>query len=135
MAQSLSRLNPPTLPDASGLGYSQITIMEPGRLACVSGQVAWRSGGEPVPDDLAEQARLVTDNAKAALDAIGAAPHDIVMVRLYMTDLTPERIGKIMPHLTAFFNGARPSLTGVGVAALAGPELQMEMELVVRLPG
>ena len=39
-----------------------------------------------------------------------------------------------MPHLLAMFEGARPSITGIGVAALAGPDLQLEMELTVRLP-
>ncbi len=39
-----------------------------------------------------------------------------------------------MPHLLALFGGAQPSLTGIGVAALAGPDLQMEVEMVVRLP-
>jgi len=134
MAQTLLRLNPPTLPDAGALGYSQISVMRPGRLAFISGQVAWQAGGGPVPVALGEQARLVCTNAKAALDAVGAAPQDIVMVRVYMTDLTPERVGEAMAHLTAFFDGAQPSLTGIGVAALAGPELQMEMEMIVRLP-
>lgn len=133
MTQMLHRLNPPSLPDAGPLGYSQITTVEPGRLAFVSGQVAWRASGEPVPHSLGEQAKLVCANAKAALDAIGAAPHDIVILRVYMTDLTPDRIGEAMPHITAFLEGALPSLTGVGVAALAGPDLQMEMEMTVRL--
>ena len=134
MAPSLTRLNPATLPDASAFGYSQITTVEPGRLAFISGQVAWRPGGEPAPDSLAEQAELAVRNAKAALDAAGASPEDLVMVRVYMVDLTPERIGELMPHLLAMFGGARPSLTGVGVAALAGPELQLEIEMIARLP-
>lgn len=134
MAQTLHRLNPPTLPDAGALGYSQITTMEPGRLAFVSGQVAWQAGDGPVPADLGEQTRLVCVNAKAALDAIGATPRDIALVRVYVTDLTPERVGEAMTHLGAFFNGAQPSLTGIGVAALAGPDLQIEMEMTVRLP-
>lgn len=134
MTQTLGRLNPPTLPDAAALGYSQITTVEPGRLAFISGQVAWQPGVEGVPDDLAGQARLVVANAKSALDAVGATPGDIVMVRLYVTDLTPERVGEAMPIVLAFLDGAKPSLTGIGVAALAGPDLQMEMEMVVRLP-
>ncbi|MDK1373500.1 MULTISPECIES: RidA family protein [unclassified Sinorhizobium] len=134
MAQSLTRLNPPALPDAGALGYSQITTVEPGRLAFISGQVAWRPGGEPAPDGLAEQAELVVANAKAALDAIGASPEDLVMVRVYMVDLTPGRIEELMPYLSALFDGAQPSLTGVGVAALAAPDLQLEMEMIVRLP-
>ncbi len=134
MTQTLGRLNPPTLPDAGALGYSQITTVEPGRLAFISGQVAWQPGGGRAPDDLAGQALLVVANAKSALDAVGATPHDIVMVRLYLTDLTPDRIEEAMPAVLAFLDGAKPSLTGIGVAALAGPDLQMEMEMVVRLP-
>jgi enamine deaminase RidA (YjgF/YER057c/UK114 family) len=134
MAQSLTRLNPPSLPDAAAMGYSQITTVEPGRLAFISGQVAWRPGGEPAPDSLAEQAELVARNAKAALDAAGASPEDLIMVRVYMVDLTPERLEELMPHLLAMFDGAQPSVTGVGVAALAGPDLQLEVEMIARLP-
>ncbi|NGO66449.1 RidA family protein [Rhizobium daejeonense] len=134
MTQTLGRLNPPTLPDAGALGYSQITTVEPGRLAFISGQVAWQPGGERAPDDLTEQARLVVANARSALDAVGATPGDIAMVRLYVTDLTPERVGEAMHVVLAFLDGAKPSLTGIGVAALAGPDLQIEMEMVVRLP-
>ena len=56
------------------------------------------------------------------------------MARVYMTDLTPERLQELMPPFLATFDGAMPSVTGVGVAALAAPDLQVEMELTVRLP-
>ena len=134
MERSLTRMNPPSLPDASAIGYSQITITEPGRLAFISGQVASRRGGEPAPKSLAEQAEVVVGNARAALDAVGASPEDLVMVRVYVVDLTPGRLEELMPHLLALFDGAEPSLTGIGVAALAGPDLQLEVEMTVRLP-
>ena len=134
MPQPIARLNPPSLPDTSALGYSQISIAEPGRLAFISGQVALRPGGAPPPDSLGEQMEIVAANARAALDAVGARPQDIVMARVYAVDLTPERLEEVMPPLLAAFDGARPSLTGIGVAALAGPGLQDEMELTVRLP-
>lgn len=134
MTQPLVRLNPPSLPDAGKIGYSQITVLEPGRMAYVSGQVAWRPNGEPVPATLAEQMEIVATNAKAALDAIGAAPHDVVMARVYIVDLTPERLEALMPPFLAVFDGAQPCVTGIGVAALAAPDLQVEMELIVRLP-
>ena len=134
MAQSLSRLNPPNLPDAAAAGYSNITTVEPGRLAFISGQVAWRRDGGPVPSGLAEQAAIVVENARAALDAVGASPADIIIARVYLVDLTSERMGVLMPHIHALFDGAQPSLTGVGVAALAAPDLQLEIEMTVRLP-
>ena len=135
MTPAIVRLNPASLPDAAAMGYSQISIVEPGRMAYVSGQVAWRPNGEPVPADLVEQMKIVATNAKAALDALGASPADIVIARCFMTDLTPDRLNQIFPPLLAMFNGAMPCITGVGVAGLAAPDLQVELELTVRLPG
>lgn len=134
MTNSITRLNPPALPNAGEMGYSQISIVEPGRMAYISGQVAWRPNGEAVPENLPEQMSIVSINTKAALDAIGAAPHDVVIARIYMTNLTPERLEEVMLPFLAIFEGAQPCVTGVGVEALAAPDLQVEMELVVRLP-
>lgn len=134
MTPSIVRINPPALPNAGDMGYSQISIVEPGRMAYLSGQVAWKADGSPPPPDLAGQMTLVIANAKAALDAIGVGPEHIVIARAFVTDLTSERLEAIFPPLLAFFDGAQPSLTGVGVAALAAPDLQVELELTVRLP-
>ncbi|MEM6590622.1 MAG: RidA family protein [Cyanobacteria bacterium P01_C01_bin.73] len=134
MTDSIVRLNPSTLPNAGELGYSQISIVKPGRMAYISGQVAWRPSGEPVPESLAEQMSLVSVNAKAALDAVGATPHDVVIARIYVVNLTSERLDEVMPPFLATFAGAQPCVTGIGVDALAAPDLQVEMELVVRLP-
>lgn len=134
MTPAITRLNPASLPDAGAAGYSQISIVEPSRLAFISGQVAWRRDGGPVPDTLAGQAEMVVGNAKAALAAVGGSAKDLVMVRVYLVDLTPERVGVLWPQLHALFDGTQPSLTGIGVAALASPELQLEIEMVVRLP-
>ena len=134
MTQSITRLNPPSLPDAGEMGYSQISIVEPGRMAFISGQVAWSPDGAPVPEDVAEQMKLVAGNAASALEAIGAGFADVAIARIYMVDLTPERLEKVMPEFLAAFDGVQPSVTGVGVATLAAPGLQVEMELVVRLP-
>ena len=128
------RLNPPGIPDASGLGYSQVSIVQPGPMAYISGQVASTSDGMPPPAGLAEQVKLATANARTALEAIGATTSDIVMLRCYVTALNDDRLAELFPPLLEFLQGAQPSLTGVGVEALAGPGLQFEIELVVRLP-
>jgi enamine deaminase RidA (YjgF/YER057c/UK114 family) len=87
MISPITRLNPASLPDAAAAGYSQISIVEPSRLAFISGQVAWRRDGSPAPDTLAGQAEVVVANARAALAAVGASPKDLVMVRVYLVDL------------------------------------------------
>ncbi|EEE43375.1 RidA family protein [Roseibium alexandrii] len=132
MSDTLQRLNPIELPDAGKIGYSQISIVEPKRLAFVSGQVAWGADGTPTPTTFSEQTALVVRNLERALEAIGSMPHDIVQMRIYVTDLTDETLSEAMKQLTVFLNGARPSLTGVGVAKLASPDLQIEIEMVVQ---
>ena len=134
MSVSITRLNPPSLPDAGAAGYSQISIAMPGRLAFISGQVAWHRDGTPAPSTFNEQAKLVVRNAKAALEAIGASANDLLMVRVYVVDLTEERLGQLWPHVHDLLEGAQPSLTGIGVAALAAPDLQLEIEMTVGLP-
>lgn len=134
MTHPIVRLNPETLPNAAEIGYSQISIVEPGRIAFISGQVALTPDGAPVPESLTEQMKIVSANAKAALQAMGATPHDVVIARVYLVNLTPERLEEVMPTFLATFDGAQPSVTGIGVAALAGPDFQVELELTVRVP-
>lgn len=133
MSSSITRLNPDTLPDAGAAGYSQISISEPGRIAFISGQVAWTRDGTPPPSTLSGQAELVVRNAKAALHAIGASASDLLIVRVYLVDLTEDRLNQLWPHIHSLFDGEKPSLTGIGVAALASPGLQVEIEMTVRL--
>jgi enamine deaminase RidA (YjgF/YER057c/UK114 family) len=134
MSHAITRLNPSTMPNSTQIGYSQISIVEPGRMAYISGQVATFGTGAPAPSDLVSQMEIVVANTKAALTALGAGPENIVIARCFMTDLTPERLEQVFPPLLGLFDGAMPCVTGVGVAALAGPDLQVELELTVRLP-
>lgn len=128
-------MNPPALPDAGNAGYSQISIARPAPLAFVSGQVAWRPDGGAPPASLADQTDIVIGNLQGALDALQATPDDVVQMRIYLTDLRPERQEIAMTRIMGFLDGAQPSLTGIGVAALAGPDLQIEVEMVVQVAG
>lgn len=130
MTAKITRLNPPSLPDTTAIGYAQISIAEPGRMAFLSGQVA---SAEAVERGFEAQAADVMSKARAALVELGASPEDIVMARLYVVDLDEARLGTTVKQFGAFCEGATPSLTGVGVAALAGPGLLIEMELQVLL--
>ncbi|WP_390913869.1 Rid family hydrolase [Pseudosulfitobacter sp. SM2401] len=133
MSAAIDRMNPPALPNAGKVGYSQISITHPAPLAFVSGQVAWRPDGAPAPASLAEQTAIVVENLRAALEALQATTDDIVQMRIYATDLNSETQEIAMTEIMRFLDGAQPSLTGIGVAALAGPDLQIEIEMVVQV--
>ncbi len=134
MTQRTQRINPPELSDSTPNGHSQGSIVESGKLAFFSGQVAWSPQRSEPPESLAEQAQMVTANLQVCLDSVGATRDDIAMARVYVVDLTPERLQEAFPALLDFFGDAYPSLTGIGVQALAGPDLQIEIEMVVRVP-
>ncbi|MCG8493044.1 MAG: RidA family protein [Sneathiellales bacterium] len=134
MSTALARLNPETLPDVGKSGYSQISIADTSRLAFISGQVAWKREGGAVPGTLSEQTTIVINNLNAALSALNATPRHIAQMRIYMTDLETDRMESVMAQVIAFLDGAQPSLTGIGVAALAAPELEIEIEMTVQMP-
>lgn len=134
MSNNIQRLNPPQLFDASQNHHSHISVVAPGSLAFFSGQVAWTASGTPPPATLAGQAELVASHLQTCLDAVRATPQDIAMMRIYVVDLTPARTQAVFPALQRFLQGAHPSMTGIGVQALAGPDLQIEIEMVVRVP-
>ncbi len=129
----ISRVNPEVLPDSTSIGYSQISIVESGRIAYVSGQVASRGNGEPAPDNIAEQTRWVVANLAGALEALNAGTEDIVWLRIYVVDLDDEKMSEFFPILLEFLNGSQPSLTGIGVSALAGSDLMLEVEMAVQV--
>lgn len=131
MTGRVTRVNPADLPDTSAIGYAQISVAGPGRMAFVSGQVA---SSDPVAGDFDRQAAEVMEKGRRALAALGAGPDDIVMARLYVVDLDNARLARTVHHFADFCAGATPSLTGVGVSALAGAGLLIEMELQVLLP-
>jgi enamine deaminase RidA (YjgF/YER057c/UK114 family) len=131
---SVSRRNPPTMWDMASLGYSHISIAEPGRLAFLSGQVAVTPGGGEVPEDLAGQAKLATASLAAALEDLEATAKDIVMLRVYVVNATSAAFGQAVTPLRELFGDAMPSITTIGVQALYKPEIKVEIEMVVRLP-
>ena len=130
----VSRRNPTTMWDMASLGYSHISVAEPGRLAFLSGQIAAKPGSEDVPEDLAGQAKLATASLAAALKDLDASAQDIVMLRVYVVNATSEAFQQAVTPLRELLGDAMPSITTIGVQALYKPEIKVEIEMVVRIP-
>lgn len=101
----------------------------------VAGQVAHDADGNPVgAGDLAAQVEQCYVNVATALAAAGASFDDVAKLTVYVVDWTPEKMPLLgeglaraaerlgVPTLPA------PPLTGIGVAALAEPDLLVEVE-------
>ena len=131
---SVSRRNPPTMWDMASLGWSHISVAEPGRIAFLSGQVASAFGGGEVPKDVAGQARLAAASLAAALKDLDATAKDIVMLRVYVVNATGEAFEQAIGPLREMVGDAMPSITTIGVQALYKPEILVEIEMAVRVP-
>ena len=131
---SVSRRNPPTIWDMASSGYSQISIAEPGRLAFLSGQVAWLPNGEEAPKDVVGQGKIAAANLAAALKELGASGQDIVMLRVYVVDATTEKFQQVQTFLDELKGSGMPSITTIGAQALYSPDILVEIEMVVRVP-
>ena len=129
MTAKIEKINPSTLPDAPSMGYSQITVAEGSKLIFMSGQVAWTAAGDPVPEDLAAQAKQAIENVRAGLAAAGAAMANITSVRVYVVTPTEDDWNTVFGTIMPYFEGTLPSVTALGLAALAGADLKVEIEV------
>ena len=91
----------------------------------VSGIVGMTADGF-IPEDTVAQFDIAIDAMDACLRAAGGLPEHVVMVRVYMTDIT-ER-ASINPRRVAYFGEHRPASTLVEVSALVDPRMRVEIE-------
>lgn len=124
------RINPSDMYDSLTYGFSHASVSEPGQLLHLAGQVAWDKDGNLVGgDDLALQARQVFANLKAVLASQGLGPADLVRIRTYVVNHTPDKLEPVAGELMAFYGDAVPAPnTWIGVPALALPDFLIEVE-------
>lgn len=80
--------------------------------------------------DFATQAEATYENVRLALRSAGAEPKDIVRMRTYIVDYTPDFLEPLGLATAAFFGDHRPpAATLIGVASLAMPEFMIEIEV------
>lgn len=126
----IERINPDTLPDAAALGYAQIVTAEGGKMVFISGQVAWTVDGASPPSDLAAQSEIAVDNLKKALAAVAADVSNVVSLRIYVVDYSPDKGEAVLPAILGAFGSHPTATTVIGVASLADPSLLLEIEAI-----
>ncbi len=124
------RVNPTGLYDSLTYGFSHAAVSEPGRMLHMAGQVAWDKDHNLVGgDDLALQTRQALANLKAVLESQGLSPADLVRIRTYVVDHSPDKLEPVAGELMTFYGDATPAPnTWIGVQALALPEFLIEVE-------
>ncbi|RVT95771.1 RidA family protein [Rhodovarius crocodyli] len=77
-----------------------------------------------------EQTRVIFTKVKALLEAAGAGMSQVVTMTIYLTDMADNR--EVWRARAEFFEGAFPCSTLVQVAALATPEILVEITVQAR---
>lgn len=107
--------------------------MRAGNTIYVAGQVARDVNGDLVaPGNAAGQAKQVYANLGAVLQAAGAEPHHVVKVTTYLVNAADSPA--VTEERQRFFGAHRPPHTGLIVAALGGPDVLLEVEVIAVLP-
>jgi len=121
-------LQPPGWPRPKGYANG---IAVRGTLVAVSGQIGWDETETIVSDDFVAQTRQALANVRAVLAEAGAEPADIVRMTWYVTDIEAYRTRQreIGEAYREAMGRVFPTMTLVGVAALAEPRAKVEIEV------
>ena len=104
-----------------------------GDLLFISGAAAFDSDGNVVgKGDVVTQTRVVLQNIRDALQAVGADMGDVLKVTVFLTDIGDR--AAINPVRQEFFGDAKPASTLFEVSALAVPDMLVEIEAVAGIP-
>jgi len=127
-APHIKRTNPPDL--SKPTGYTHVVEASgPVKTVYISGQIALDKDGKPVGGtDMRAQAEQVYANLETALKAAGARFSDVVKMNTYITDMS--KAPAVREVRARYFGETVPASTLVQVAALARPELMLEVEVI-----
>jgi enamine deaminase RidA (YjgF/YER057c/UK114 family) len=125
---TIRRVTSPLAPEPPPERWSNCLVCD--GIAYVSGMVARGAVNLDKMDEY-EQARDIFGKIKGLLEAAGGAMSDVVKVTIYVTNIKNNT--KVWKARAEFFKGNFPASTLVQVAALASPEILVEIEAIAHL--
>ncbi len=129
----ITLVNPEGLPKVDL--YSQVSVATGSKLVFIAGQVARDADGAKVGEcDLAAQVEQCYLNINTALAEVGGSFADVAKLTVYLVDWSADKLplfGEGLARAAARL-GLTPAapLTGIGVSALAEPDLLVEIEAI-----
>ena len=125
---TIRRVTSPDAPEPPPERWSNCLVVD--GIAYVSGMVARGAAGLEKMDEY-EQAREIFRKIKGLLEAAGGKMADVVKVTIYVTDIKNNT--KVWKARAEVFTGNFPASTLVEVAALAAPEIKVEIEAIAHI--
>ena len=127
---TIRRVTSPAAPEPPPERWSNCLVVD--GIAYVSGMVARGNDvKELAGKDEYEQARIIFGKIKGLLEAAGGAMSDVVKVTIFVTNIKNNT--KVWRARAEVFKGNFPASSLVQVAALASPEILVEIEAIAHL--
>lgn len=129
---TVNLVNPAGLPEVPL--YRQVSVATGSKLVFIAGQVARDADGRRVGEgDFAAQVEQCYLNIATALAEVGGSFDDVVKLTVYIVDWAPEKMARFVAGVDRAvarlgITTPAPPLTGIGVAALAEPDMLVEIE-------
>ncbi|MFG1792962.1 RidA family protein [Nocardia sp. NPDC049149] len=121
--------NPPELHDPTGFGYSHVARVS-GELVFIAGQYDSDAEGHTTSDDFATQVDNAFANLGIALRSVGLDFAEVAQLRTFIVEHNLEKLAVIGKKVAEIWGERPPTQTLTGVAALALPGMQFEVDAV-----
>ncbi|UYN93976.1 MAG: RidA family protein [Enhydrobacter sp.] len=125
---TIRRVTSPAAPEPPPERWSNCLVVD--GIAYISGMVARGADNLDKMDEY-EQAKVIFGKIKGLVEAAGGAMSDVVKVTIYVTDIKNNT--KVWKARAEVFKGNFPASTLVEVAALASPEIKVEIEAIAHI--
>ncbi|HYD07028.1 MAG TPA: RidA family protein [Reyranella sp.] len=125
---TIRRVTSPDVPEPPPERWSNCLVAD--GIAYVSGMVA-RGAPNLEKLDEYEQSKVIFGKIKGMLEAAGGKMSDVVKVTIYVTNI--QNNTKVWKARAEYFTGNFPASTLVQVAALASPEILVEIEAIAHI--
>ena len=125
---TIRRVNSPHVPEPPPERWSNCLVCD--GIAYVSGMTVRGEPGIAAMDEY-EQSKVIFTKIKNMVEAAGGAMADVVKITVYVTDIKNNT--KVWKARAEFFKGDFPASTLVQVAALAAPEILVEIEAIAHI--
>lgn len=128
-------INPDALHDPTPFGYSHsVAIPFSSELVLISGQYGSGPDGSVVSPDFADQVQRSLQNLEVVLGAHQLTVGDVVQLRTYVVGLDLDKLQAIGRAVHERWGTAPPTQTVLGIAGLALPGIEFEVEAVAVRP-
>lgn len=125
---TIRRVTSPDVPEPPPERWSNCLVSD--GIAYVSGMTV-RGADDPGKLDEYEQTKLIFGKIKGMVEAAGGKMADVVKVTIYVTNIKNNT--KVWKARAEYFTGNFPASTLVQVAALAAPEILVEIEAIAHI--